>query len=118
MLVDYFPILVMAVVAGAIALVFCVLGRLLGPKRDEAQKLAPYECGMWPIGEAQRPLAVKFYVVAMLFILFDVELAFFYPWAVLFQKASLFLFAEMGVFFLILAAAYAYVWRAGGFEWE
>lgn len=118
MVESYFPILVMGVFAGVVAGGMCLLARLVGPRHGTAQKAGPYECGMWPVGDARRRFAVKFHVVAMLFILFDVELAFFYPWAVLFRDLRLFGLIEMGIFAGILVGAYVYVWRAGGFEWD
>jgi len=118
MLDSYFPVLVMLVVSAANAVGMVVAARLVGPRRDSPTKAGAYECGVWPVGDARRRFAVKFYVVAMLFILFDVEAAFLYPWAVLFDYLRLFGLVEMGVFFSLLAAAYVYVWRAGGFEWD
>lgn len=116
--IDYLPILVMIVVVIAFATIALTLSTLTGPRNPTAAKLSPYESGMPPIGSARRRLPVKFYLTAVLFILFDIEIIFFYPWAVLFRQLQVFGLVEMGVFVLILLVAYIYVWRKGGFEWD
>jgi len=80
--------------------------------------LAPYECGMPIIGSAQERFSIKFYIIAMLFILFDIEAVFLYPWAVMFKRLGIFGFVEMGVFIIILLVGFVYVWKKGALEWE
>jgi NADH-quinone oxidoreductase subunit A len=118
MLSDYLPI----VVLGALAVVFAV-GSLLGsamlrPNKPNPVKLSPYECGNDPVrlprGER---FSVRFYIVAMLFIIFDIETIFLFPWAVTFRELGLFGLVEMAVFIGLVLVAYVYVWRKGGFEW-
>jgi len=101
------------------ALVF--LSFLLGPRRPSPQKDAPYECGVTPIGSARERFPIKFYLVAMLFIVFDIETVFLYPWAVTYKNSGsmmLFNLAEMMAFVVILFVGYIYVWKRGAFEWE
>ncbi len=118
MLETYLPILVLMGIALAFALGSVVMSRLVGQKKPTAVKLAPYECGMPPVGSARERFSVKFYIIAMLFIVFDIEAVFLYPWAVVFKKLGLFGFVEMGVFIVILLVGYAYVWKKGALEWE
>ena len=115
---DYFPILVMVVVVIAFAAIALTLSAMTGPRRPNPAKLAPYESGMPPFGSARRRFPIKYYLTAVLFILFDIEIIFFYPWAVLFRQLGLFGLIEMGVFILVLLIGYVYVWRKGGFEWD
>ncbi len=118
MLESYLPILVLVAIAFAFALGSVVMSRLVGQKKPSAIKLAPYECGMPLVGTARERVSVKFYIIAMLFILFDIEAVFLYPWAVMFKKLGLFGFVEMGVFIVILLVGYVYVWKKGALEWE
>ncbi len=118
MLDNYLPILVLIVIAVAFAVGSIVLSRLIGQKKPSEVKLAPYECGMPPVGSARERLSIKFYIIAMLFIVFDIEAVFLYPWAVMFKRLGLFGFVEMGVFILILVVGYVYVWKKGALEWE
>jgi NADH-quinone oxidoreductase subunit A len=115
---DYLPILVMVVVVIAFAAIALILSAMTGPRRPNPAKLSPYESGMPPFGSAWRRLSIKYYLTAVLFILFDIEIIFFYPWAVLFRQLELFGLIEMGVFILVLLIGYVYVWRKGGFEWD
>ncbi|MGC4042627.1 MAG: NADH-quinone oxidoreductase subunit A [Armatimonas sp.] len=118
---SYIPVLVMVVGAVALALAFVGLSALIGPRRPSPAKVAPYECGVTPIGSARERFPIKFYLVAMLFILFDIETVFLYPWAVTYKSSGglmLFNLLEMAVFVAILFVGYVYVWRRGGFEWE
>jgi len=110
--------MVLIAIAMAFALGSIVFSRLVGEKKPSAVKLAPYECGMPPVGTARERLSVKFYIIAMLFILFDIECVFLYPWAVVFKKLGMFGFIEMGVFIAILLVGYIYVWKKGALEWE
>ena len=122
---QYLPILILVAFSSLIALVLIFASRLLGPYRPTSKKLSPYESGMTPIGPAVRRLPVKFYLIAVLFILFDIEIIFFLPWAVVFRpwldlnKAlGVFLLIEMAVFIVILLVGYVYVWKKGALEWE
>ena len=118
MLDSYLPILTLIFIALAFATGSMVFSRLIGEKKPSDVKLAPYECGMPPVGSARERFSVKFYIIAMLFIVFDIEVVFMYPWAVMFKRLGMFGFAEMGVFILILLVGYAYVWKKGALEWE
>ena len=118
MLESYLPILVLISFAVLFALGSVIFSFLIGQKKPSAVKLAPYECGMPLIGTARERFSIKFYIIAMLFILFDIEAVFLYPWAVVFKKLGMFGFVEMGVFIVILLVGYVYVWKKGALEWE
>jgi NADH-quinone oxidoreductase subunit A len=123
MLGVYLPIIVLVVVAAAFGLVSLTMSSLIGPKKPSALKLSPYECGCEPVGTARERFSIKFYLIAMLFILFDIECVFLYPWAVMFKKfiaagCGAFVFGEMMVFIAILFVGYIYVWKKGALEWE
>ena len=121
LLSSYIPVLVMGVVAVGVCSALVFLSFLLGPRRPTPQKDAPYECGVTPIGSARERFPIKFYLVAMLFIVFDIETVFLYPWAVTYRGSGgmmLFNLAEMAVFVAILFVGYIYVWKRGAFEWE
>ncbi len=118
MLLEYLAIAMLIVVATLIAAIAIGLGELLGPKRKNTVKSEPYESGIPPIGPGTRRMPVRFYLVAVLFILFDIEVVFFLPWAVAFRQLGLFGLAEMGVFILILLVGYIYAWKKGALEWE
>jgi NADH-quinone oxidoreductase subunit A len=94
------------------------LGHTFGPKRPTARKAAPYESGMTPYGPGSRRMSIRYYLVAVLFILFDVEVVFFLPWAVVFKKLGIFGLIEMLVFLAILLVGYVYAWKKGALEWE
>jgi NADH-quinone oxidoreductase subunit A len=117
---DYLPILIYAVVAVALSAIAVLVPALFGPKRPTDVKLAPYESGKLPIGPARSRFSIQYYLYAVLFILFDIELVFLYPWATVFRDLSpkLVGLAEAGIFVLILVLGLAYVWKKGGFEWE
>jgi NADH-quinone oxidoreductase subunit A len=118
---SYIPVLVMGAFAVVLVAAFIYLSWNLGPRRPTPQKLAPYECGVTPIGSARERFPIKFYLVAMLFIIFDIETVFLYPWAVTFRSSGglmLYNLAEMAVFVAILFVGYVYVWRRGAFEWD
>jgi len=116
----YVPILVLAVLAFGFAAVTVVLGAITGPKRYNRAKVEAYECGIeptpQPVGGGRFP--VKYYLTAMLFIIFDIEIIFLYPWAVAFDQLGVFGLVEMVLFLLTVLVAYAYVWRRGGLEWD
>ena len=118
MLSDYTPILLILVIAAFLALAMVYLTHIFGPVQDNPKKREIFECGSEPIGTARMRFPVKFYVVAILFILFDVEGIFVVPWAVLFKQLGVVGFVEMAVFLGILVIGLAYVWRKGGLEWE
>lgn len=118
MLADYLPILVMFLVAVFIAVFVIVLSRFLGPQRPTRRKLMPYESGMEPIGSAQRRFPVKFNLVAMIFILFDIEVIFFFPYALVYRQLGVFGLVEMGVFMAILLVGYIYIVKRGALQWE
>jgi NADH-quinone oxidoreductase subunit A len=117
MLDDYVGILILGIVSVSIAFLTILIGQRIGPRRPKAQ---PYESGMTAIGPAQRRVPVKFYRIAVLFILFDIEVIFMYPWAVLFLNTDrrAFLFVEMLVFIAILLVGYVYAWKTGALEWD
>jgi len=112
------PLLVMALLAGGIAGSFVALSAILGPKRRSPLKDSPFECGIESEGIAHTPVPVKFYLVALLFILFDVELAFLFPWAVVFRELGWYGFVEMLVFFVVVGVGFVYAWKIGALEWE
>lgn len=114
----YIPILLLIVVAVGISAVMIVASQFLGPKKPNPVKLQPYECGMTPIGGARVRFSIKFYLIAMLFILFDIEAIFLYPWAVVHRYLGWFGLVEMAVFIAILVVGYIYIWKRGAFEWE
>jgi NADH-quinone oxidoreductase subunit A len=114
----YIPIAVLVGVALFFAILLPVLSLSLGPKRPSARKLTPYESGITPVGEAQRRYPVKFYLIAVLFILFDIEIIFLLPWAVTFRQLGLFGLAEVLVFMAILIVGYVWIWKKGALEWE
>ncbi len=118
MLLDYLPILILAILAALFAGVNILLSIVLGPRKPNPEKLSPYECGIVPVGTARERFSVKFYLVAMFFIVFDMEIVFLYPWAVVFKQLKIFGLVEMGVFLLILLVGYFYAWTKGGLEWE
>ena len=114
----YLPILFLVILATGFAVVSILVASRLSPRRWSTAKLQPYESGIVPEEGVERErFQVKFYLVAMLFIIFDIETVFLYPWAVAYSELGLFGLAEMGVFIAILLAAYVYVWRKGGLEW-
>ncbi len=119
MTTGYVPIVILAVLAGAFAVLSIAVSAVLRPKRPNPAKLSPYECGIEPIRLPQSErFPVKFYVVAMLFIIFDIETIFLFPWAVAFRRLGLFGLVEMIVFIGLVFVAYLYIWQKGGLEWE
>jgi NADH-quinone oxidoreductase subunit A len=115
---NYIPIFIFFVVAVGFALTVLLLSAIFGKRKITPQKMLPYECGMDPIGEARNPFSVKFYIIAMLFIIFDIEAVFLYPWAVIFKDLRIFGLAEMAVFIGILLIGFIYIWKKGALEWE
>lgn len=115
---EYFFISLFAVVAIVVVAVLLVLSTILGPKNPSPQKLIPYECGIVPQEEAKGRYPVRFATIAMLFIIFDVEVVFMYPWAVALDELKIFGLVEMIIFILILGVGYVYIWGRGGLEWD
>lgn len=118
MLNQYLPLLIIFGLATTLAFLVVGLGHLFGPRRPTQRKGAPYESGMVPYGSGQRRISVRYYLVAVLFILFDIETIFFLPWAVVFRKLGLFALVEMFIFVTILVVGYVYAWKKGALEWE
>jgi len=118
MLGTYLPIMLLILVALAFGLGSVVFSSLIGQKKYSKVKMAPYECGCEPIGTARERFPIKFYLIAMLFILFDIEAVFLYPWAILYKKLGVFGLVEMGLCVVILFVGYIYVWKKGALEWE
>jgi len=115
----YVPILVLAALAAVFAVFSLVMGSLAGPKRWNRAKLEKYECGIEPTTQpAGIRFPVKYYLTAMLFIVFDIEIIYSYPWAVAFDRRGVFGLVEMVTFIAAVLVAYAYVWRRGGLEWD
>jgi NADH-quinone oxidoreductase subunit A len=113
----YLPLLLHMLVAGIVASAIVTLSWLLGKRRPTRAKMTPYECGMDPVGDARQRFSVKFYLVAMLFILFDVEAVFLYPWAVILRDLKMFGFWEMLVYISIVLVGFFYVWKKGVLDW-
>ena len=118
MLEQYFPILLFIVVGLAVGVVPVILGSVLGPNRPDSEKLSPYECGFEAFEDARMRFDVRYYLVAILFILFDLEIAFLFPWAVVLNEIGLFGFLSMMVFLAILVVGFVYEWMKGALEWE
>jgi NADH-quinone oxidoreductase subunit A len=113
---DYVPILMLMAAAVGIAAVIMLLSALLGPRLRTRSKLDTYESGVPLLDVSHKRLSIKFFVIAIVFILFDVEIAFLYPWAVIFRTGGAGLFLEMLAFLAVLAVGYAYIWRKGAFD--
>ena len=114
----YLPILLFIGIALAFGVVTLLLSYLVQPKFPESEKLSPYECGSEPFSDARMPFPVRYYIFAMLFVIFDIEIIFLYPWAVVFDKIGLIGLVEMLVFIGLFVLAYAYAWRKGALEWD
>jgi NADH-quinone oxidoreductase subunit A len=113
----WLSILLMIALGAGFALVSVVLSSVLGPRKPTPEKAAPYECGMPPVGDARERQSVKFYLVAMIFLLFDIEVAFLYPWAMALRQLGWNGFVQVLVFMTLLLAGYLYVWRKGALDW-
>jgi NADH-quinone oxidoreductase subunit A len=113
----WFSILTMIVLGAGFALVSIVMSGLFGPRKPTPEKSAPYECGMPPVGDARERQSVKFYLVAMIFLLFDIEVAFLYPWAMALRELGWPGFVQVVLFMALLLAGYVYVWRKGVLDW-
>ncbi len=114
----YLPVLIQFVIGLAVAAGLVGAGVLVGQRVKNRVKQSPYECGITPTGTAKDRFSVKFYLVAMLFILFDIEAIFLYPWAVVFRELKMFAFVEMAIFICIVLAGFFYIWKKGALDWS
>ena len=117
LLQDYLPLGILLAVSTVLTLIVIYISRILGPQRPSAKKLAPYEAGMTPIGPAVRRLPVKFYLIAVLFILFDIEVVFLLPYAVIVRELGLYGLIAAGIFVLVVTIGLIYEWKKGALEW-
>jgi NADH-quinone oxidoreductase subunit A len=115
---SYFPVLVQVLIAIALAAGLIGASSLLGKRAKSPLKDTPYESGMAPVGSARERFSVKFYLVGMIFILFDIEAVFLYPWAVVYRQLKMFAFAEMFVFVALILVGFFYVWKKGALDWS
>ena len=118
MLENYFPVLLFIIIAFALGVGQIFMGAMLGPHRPDSEKLSPYECGFEAFEDARMKFDVRYYLVAILFILFDLEIAFLFPWAIVLNKIGLFGFISMMIFLGILVVGFVYEWKKGALEWE
>lgn len=121
MISDYLPVLFVFLLAAAVAGGFVALTHLVGPKVRDKVKLMPYESGMDPLAQSHPRFSIRYFIVGLIFVIFDIEIVFMFPWAVIFKdfiSQSAFILFEMLFFLAILAFGYVYVWRKGVFEWE
>nr|NIP18825.1 NADH-quinone oxidoreductase subunit A [Xanthomonadales bacterium]NIX13611.1 NAD(P)H-quinone oxidoreductase subunit 3 [Xanthomonadales bacterium] len=118
MLAEYLPILIFLLISTAMGISLVVIGGLLGPRRPDSEKLSPYECGFEAFEDSRMKFDVRFYLVAILFIIFDLEIAFFFPWAVALERIGWVGFAAMMVFVLLLVVGFLVEWKRGALEWE
>jgi NADH-quinone oxidoreductase subunit A len=117
MVATYVPIALFLMIAIGFAVVSLLVGRLVNPQQRHPVKLEPYECGIVPLTDARDRYSIRYYLIAMLFVIFDVETVFLFPWAVIMDQLLLFGFIEMLVFLFILIVGYAYAWKKGALEW-
>jgi NADH-quinone oxidoreductase subunit A len=117
-MLEYVAIGLMIFLATVVALIAIGLGYLFGPRKESEAKSTPYESGIAPFGPGTRRMPVRFYLIAVLFILFDIEVIFFLPWAITFRQLGLFGLIEMAIFIVILLVGYVYAWKKGALEWE
>ena len=115
---NYLPILIFLIIATAFGLGALLIGEIFRMKRRYFEKLMPYESGITPTGEPQFRFSIRFYIIAMLFVIFDVEAIFIYPWAVVFDKIGLYAFIGMLIFILMLLESFIYAWKKGAFKWD
>ena len=118
MLAEYWPVLLFLGVATGLGVVLLIVGLLAGPRRPESDKLSPYECGFEAFEDARMQFDVRYYLLAILFIIFDLEIAFLFPWAVVIQHIGIVALIEMALYLLLLVVGFAYVWKKGALEWE
>ena len=115
---NYLPILIFLAVAGGFGLLLLVLGWVLGPRRPDSEKVSPYECGFEAFEDSRTKFDVRYYLVAILFIIFDLEIAFLFPWAVSLDAIGGFGLLSMGVFLAVLVVGFIYEWKKGALEWD
>jgi len=115
---EYLPILIFLVVAGGLGVLLLALGFVFGPRRPDPRKLSPYECGFEAFEDSRMKFDVRYYLVAILFIVFDLEIAFLFPWAVALDSIGVVGLAAMGVFLLVLVVGFVYEWKKGALEWD
>jgi NADH-quinone oxidoreductase subunit A len=115
---NYLPVLIFITVSIAFGLGALVVGAVFRPRRRYPEKMMPYESGITPVGEPRLRFSIRFYVIAMLFVIFDVEAVFLYPWAVVFDRIGLYALVEMMIFIFILFVGYLYAWKKEAFKWE
>lgn len=118
MVTDYIPILIILIFSVLLAGVLLGISHLLGPKRYSKRKLSPYECGVPPIGDTKERFSIRYYLIAALFMLFDVEAVFLYAWAVVFRKLGTLAFVEIIAFFAVILGGYVYILKKEALEWE
>ncbi|MDP2640150.1 MAG: NADH-quinone oxidoreductase subunit A [Betaproteobacteria bacterium] len=118
MLENYFPVLLFIFVGIGVGVGPIVMGAMLGPRRPDSEKLSPYECGFEAFEDARMKFDVRYYLVAILFILFDLEIAFLFPWAIVLNEIGLFGFFSMMIFLAVLVVGFIYEWMKGALEWE
>ena len=118
LLVEYLPILIFIGIAVGLSLFLVLLGYVRGPRRPDPEKLSPYECGFEAFSDARVKFDIRFYLVAILFIIFDLEVAFLFPWAISLGKLGVFGFCVMMIFLFILTVGFIYEWKKGALEWE
>ncbi|MGH2395202.1 MAG: NADH-quinone oxidoreductase subunit A [Candidatus Limnocylindria bacterium] len=118
MLAEYLPTLLFLIVATGIGIALLVVGRVLGPHRPSLEKLSPYECGFAPFEDARMQFDVRYYLIAIQFIIFDLEIIFIVPWATVFRDLGMLGLVEMGIFVGLVGIAYVYDWKRGGLEWD
>ncbi|MGV8931387.1 MAG: NADH-quinone oxidoreductase subunit A [Luteimonas sp.] len=118
MLAEYLPTLLFLFVATGIGIALLVIGNLLGPKRPTSEKLSPYECGFAPFEETRMQFDIRYYLIAIQFIIFDLEIIFIVPWATVFRDLGVLGLIEMGIFVGMLLLGFIYVWKKGALEWE
>lgn len=118
MLIEYFPVLLFILIGVGFGFVPMLAGKLVGPSRPDAEKLSPYECGFEAFEDARMKFDVRYYLVAILFILFDLEIAFLFPWAIVLEEIGMFGFVAMMIFLGILVVGFVYEWKKGALDWE
>jgi NADH-quinone oxidoreductase subunit A len=114
---NYGPLAILVLLVAGLGAIILTIGIVIRPQLPTAEKLSTYESGMRPIGEAHHRITVRFYIIAMLFVLFDIEVVFLYPWAVVLDRLGVFGLIEMGIFVALLLVAYGYAWRKGALDW-
>ena len=115
---DYFPIIIFLIIAFGLSCIFIILNFALSPKNPDPEKLSPYECGFEPFSDSRMEFDVRFYLVAILFIIFDLEIAFLFPWAISLGKIGFLGFISMMIFLFILTVGFIYEWKKGALDWD